>query len=62
MAWVLAQFGPVGFVTVKVGVTALAVAFLLFHVRFRCTRALLPVTHVVYTCLLFIHIATEMVT
>lgn len=60
MAWAWESGGTLGFVTLKLGVTALAAGFLLLHSRFRLTRALLPLTVAAYVALLGVHAATEL--
>ena len=59
MAWAWAHGGPLGFAALKLGVTALGVAFLLRHARFRWTTRLMPFAVVTYTLLLGVHAATE---
>ncbi len=59
MRWAWEQGGPLGFATLKIGLTMLAVFFLLLHSRFVWTRRLLPLALATYTLLMGIHVATE---
>jgi hypothetical protein len=56
MRWALAAGGNALFAGVKIGVTSLALGFLLVHVRFRLTQALLVATLVLYVGVLGIHV------
>lgn len=59
MAWFLWLGGPLGFAAAKFGVTLVASAFLLLHVRFRAARRLMPWIAAIYAALMVIHAATE---
>ncbi len=59
---VLELGGVWAFSAVKLGVTLLAGAFLLRHVRYRVTRWLLPPAIAVYATLLLVHAATSFAT
>ena len=62
LLWALEAGGLAAFTAVKLGVTAAVSGFLLVHMRFRLTRALLPVALLCYAGVIGIHIATEAVT
>ena len=59
---VLESGGVWAFSAVKLGITWVAGAFLLRHVRFRVTRWLLPPAIAVYATLLLVHAATSLAT
>lgn len=56
MAWTLGTGGTVLFATLKLGITALALVFLLGHVRFRLARALLLIALGIYLAVLGVHV------
>lgn len=56
MRWALVVGGTVLFAAVKLGMTSLALIFLLVHVRFRLTQALLLATFVLYVGVFLIHV------
>ena len=61
MRWAFEAGGLIGFSAAKLGVTCAAGAFLLYHRRERLLRQLLPVALAVYTGVMGVHVATELV-
>lgn len=56
MRWALDAGGVMLFTVMKAGITLLALAFLLAHIRFRPTQFLLVIALAVYTGILGVHL------